>query len=393
MNKLKPLIFSVLLVSMYSCGGEVDDTAQKKQQIQEYKQEIKDLQSKVKALEQEVAQADPNYAAADRNATLVTTIPVKQETFRHFVEVRGEVTSRQNVTISAQVPAMVNRVPATKGQVVRKGEVLVVQDAETIRTNIAEVQTSLELAETRFKRQSNLWDQNIGSEFQFLEAKNAKESLERKLSTLNAQLNDYIIRAPFSGTIDEVFVKEGEMAQPGVPMVRLVSMNDMYIEADISETYLGQFKKGDSVEVVLPSLNEEINTTISAVGQVINQNNRTFTIEVKIPSSENKLKPNMLAELRLKDFEKSDAFVVPTNLIQSDNQGDFVYVAVQESGTDKFVADKKHIQRGKTYNNETMVKTGLSGDERIIDQGFRNVAEGVNVRITDNNQSLNASAL
>lgn len=396
MDKIKVLIITVLILSIYGCGNETGDLEAKKEQIQAYKEQIQELESKMKSLEEEVAASDPTFASAtDRNATLVTTIPIKETTFEHFVEIRGEVTSRRNVTISAQVPAMVVNVPATEGETVRKGEVLLTQDAETIRTNIDEVKTSLDLAETRFRRQTNLWEQNIGTEFQYLEAKNAKESLERKLASLNAQLSNYIIRAPFSGTIDEVFAKEGEMAQPGVPLIRLVSLSNMFIEANVSEAYLGQFEKGDSVEVHFPTLDKTINTTISSVGQVINQNNRTYTVEVKIPNDEASLRPNMLAELRLKDFEQQNAMVIPTNLIQNDNQGDFVYVASSTEGSDELVAEKKHITRGKTYQNQTMIESGLTGDEQLIDQGFRNVAEGVTVRIdkSNNNQSLNASAL
>ncbi|MDF9797601.1 membrane fusion protein (multidrug efflux system) [Catalinimonas alkaloidigena] len=395
MNKVRALIITVLILSVYGCSNETGDLEAKKQQIQDYKSQIQALESKVKSLEEDIASNDPTFVSStDRNATLVTTIPIRETTFKHYVEVRGEVTSRRNVTVSAQVPAMVVKVPATEGKSVRKGEVLITQDAETIRTNIDEIKTSLELAETRFDRQANLWEQNIGTEFQYLEAKNAKESLERKLASLNAQLSNYIILAPFSGTVDEVFVKEGEMAQPGVPMLRLVSLSNMFIKANISEAYLGQFEKGDSVEVHFPTLDKTTYTTISSVGQVINQNNRTYSIEVKIPGDESSLRPNMLAELRLKDFEQQNANIIPTNLIQNDNQGDFVYVASSVENGEGLVAQKKHITIGKTYQNQTMVESGLSGDERLIDQGFRNVAEGVMVRTDGGSsiQSLNASS-
>ncbi len=381
MNKFISLILTVLIVSIYGCGNETGGPEEKKAQIQEYKDQIKSIEAKIESLEQEVSESDPNFAASDRNSTLVTTMPVNNGTFEHYVEIRGEVTSRKNVTISTQVPAMVTNVPAHEGEQVKKGDILATQDAETTRTNIAEVNTSLELAKTRFDRQANLWKQNIGTEFQYLESKNAKESLERKLGTLNAQLNNYIIRAPFSGTIDEVFVKEGEMAQPGVPLLRLVSLSNMYIEADLSEKYLGQFEKGDSVEVIFPNLDKNIQTVISAVGQVINAKNRTYTVEVKIPNDEAMLRPNMLAELKLKDFEQKNAMIVPTNLIQNDNRGDYVFIAQKKENG--LVAEKVRVERGMTYNNQTLIKSGLKENSQLINEGARDVAEGTFIKLAE----------
>lgn len=355
----------------------------KKSQLKEYRNEVKALQSKITALEEEIAAEDPNFAAVNKNATLVTTLPVKEETFKHFIEVSGNVSSDRNVTINAEVPAEVTQVNVKKGDKVKKGQLLIAQDAETIRRNIAELQTSLELANTRFERQTNLWEKKIGTEMQYLEAKNNKESLERRLASARSQLDNYIVRAPFGGTVDDVFVKEGEVTQPGIPMLRIVSLEDMYIVADISEAYLGEFDRGDSVTVRFPSLNKEISSTINSVGQVINQNNRTFEIQVNLPNDEQFLRPNLLAVLEIKDYEQPDAVVIPTNLIQHDNRGDYVYIAAEtDTG---LVAEKKHIERGMTYNNETMIKSGLEKDDQLINEGFREVAEGVMIRVAEQN--------
>jgi len=384
------IIFTTVLLGLSACGddqqgGGIED---KKTQLKAYKQEARELQDKIESLEQEIASADPNFVSTDRNATLVTTAPVEQGTFQHFVEVRGSVTSRRNVTISAQSPAMVQQVSTEEGQKVRKGQLLVRQNAETILRNIDEVKTSQELAETRFRRQANLWEQNIGTEFQYLEAKNAKESMERSLASLQAQLSNYLIRAPFSGTVDEVFIKEGEMAQPGVQLLRLVSLRNMYIEADVSESYLGEFDTGDSVMVHFPSLNKNVRSVISSVGQVINENNRTFKVEVKLPDDELLFRPNLMAVLSLKDFEKQDALMIPTNLILSDQQGDFVYVAAEATEGEGYVASKQHIERGRTYKDMTVVTSGLRGDEQLIDDGFRDVAEGVKLRFAGQSEGL-----
>lgn len=383
--------FSVIcIVFLAACGGNDSDLAEKKAQLKEYKKELKNLQDQISALEDEIANEDPAFANQVRKATLVTTLPVAKKTFEHFIEVRGSVTSRRNITISAEAPAMISSLRVNEGESVKKGQILLTQNGETIRRNIQELQTSLELAETRYTRQKNLWDQNIGTEFQYLESKNAVESLESRIASLQSQLSNYIIKAPFSGTIDEVFVKEGEMAQPGVPLVRLVSLTDMYIEADVSEAFLGEFERGDSVIVSFPSINKTIQSAISSVGQVINENNRTFKIEVRLPNDVSLLRPNLLAVLRVKDYSKPNALVIPTNLILEDTKGDYVYVAKEaEDGSGK-IAAKQHIERGQTYKNETVVSDGLEGNESLIDKGFREVAEGVQIDVVEEDPGATA---
>ena len=377
MNKIQLSVWSLALLAMSACGGTDSGLEGKKSELKEYREELKELKSKISSLEEEIAAEDPTALNRDK-ATLVTTEPVPVKTFRHFLEVRGSVTSDRNITISAEAPAMVQRVLAQEGERVKKGQVLVQQDAETSRRGLEELQTSLELATTRFERQKKLWDQKIGTEIQFLEAKNAKETLERRIAASRSQLADYTVRAPFSGTIDKVFIKEGEMAQPGVPFVRLVSLQDMFIEADVSESYLGEFQTGDTVEVTFPSLNKSLTSAISSIGEVIDQNNRTFAIEVKLPGDAKLLRPNLLAVLRIEDFHQPNAVVVPTNLILSDNQGDYVYVATEQEGG--LVATKKRVERGLTYQNETLIASGLDGDEQLINQGFREVAEGMRIK-------------
>lgn len=377
MKTTKQYFLASLLTILAACGGDEGNLAEKKAQLDAYQNEVEELETKIASLEEEIAAQDSTFGQQER-ATLVTTMAVPTKTFRHFLEVRGSVASDRNVTVSAQTPATVERVAVQEGEQVRQGQLLVAQDAETLRRNIEELETSLELATTRFERQQKLWDQNIGTEIQFLEAKNAKETLERRIASSRSQLQDYLIRAPFSGSVDEVYVKEGEVAQPGTPLVQLVSLQDMFIEADVSEAYLGRFKVGDSVQVTFPSLNQSLMSTISSVGEVINANNRTFGIEVKLPNNMELLRPNLLAVLRIQDFEQANAVVVPTNLILSDNRGDYVYVAEEQDGTS--IATKRPVERGMTYNNETLISSGLNGDEQLIDEGFREVAEGIRIQ-------------
>ena len=369
-----------MLMALFAACGSESDLAEKKAQLKEYQGEVEELEAKITSLEEAIAQEDPAFANREE-ATLITTTPVTTKTFRHFLEVSGSVTSDRNVTISAESPAMVERVMVQEGEQVKRGQVLVTQDAETLQRNVEELETSLELAATRFERQKKLWDQKIGTEIQFLEAKNGKETLERRIASSRSQLSNYIIRAPFSGSVDDVFTKEGEVAQPGTPLMQLVSLQDMFIEADVSESYLGKFEIGDSVQVRFPSLNQSLMSTISAIGDVINVNNRTFTMEVKLPNDQKLLRPNLLSVLRIQDFRQDDAVVISTNLILSDNQGDYVYVAEEKEG--RLVAAKKQIKRGMTYDNETLISEGLTSSDTLIKEGFRDVAEGMSVQRAD----------
>lgn len=386
MKKIINLSFIALSLLAAACQQD-DQLAEKKEELAEKKSQMQSLKSEISELEKEIAAEDPEFARANRRAALVTTTPVMVKDFEHFVEVRGEVRSNKNVTISAETMGRINRIPVEEGQRVRQGEVLLAINANVLESNVEEIKTQLELARSVFERQKNLWEQNIGTEIQYLEAKNRKEALERQLSTLQTQLSQSVVRAPFSGTIEEVMVRQGEMASAGMPLVRLVSLQDMYIKADVSENYIGNFERGDEVEVSFPALNRTITTTLASVGQVIDPRNRTFTIEARLPAGDTELlKPNLLAVLKVKDFEKEDAIVIPTNLIQRDGQGAFVYVVSQQGEVPQ--ARKKHIETGITYQNQTLVQNGLSGDDVLVNQGFREVVDGMNLQISTEEAGL-----
>jgi membrane fusion protein, multidrug efflux system len=360
---------------LLACGGGEDaDLAEKKAQLAEYRKEADNLNARIEALEKEIAAIEPTAAESERTV-LVTTQPVARKDFAHYIDVRGSVESNQNITIAAENPGMIERIPVSEGQSVTKGQLLVQQDSEVIQRNIDELKTQLELATTLYEKQANLWQQRIGTELQYLQAKNNKESLESRLRTLNTQLSKTAVRAPFSGVVDAMLVREGENAMPGTPMVRIVNLNQVYITADVSEEYLGRVKQGDAVLVQFPSLNLEKQGKIRSVSQVIKPDNRTFAIEISISNENNQLRPKMLAVLRIKDFQQEDAVVIPTNLIQREKNQEYVYV-IKNTG-DASRAVRVPVERGPTYQNETMITGGLSGNEEIIREGFRGVAQSM----------------
>jgi membrane fusion protein (multidrug efflux system) len=325
-------------------------------------------------LEKEIAALDSGFASEQRKAMLITTTSVGLEDFAHYVEITGAVLSKKNVSISAEVSGRIQEIKAVEGMRLRKGEVLAEVDTETIDRNMEEVETQLELANIIFEKQKRLWDQQIGTEVQFLEAKNRKEILEKNLASVSTQRDRATIRAPFDGTVEEVSIRLGEMVQPGTPIINFVGESDLYIEGDVSERYVGILERGDSVEVRFPSINRELMTRITAVGGVIDPNNRTFKIEASLPQAE-KVKPNMISVIRIKDYENKGAVTVPTNLILQDNEGEYVFIVENDA------AKKAYVKRGLTYQGKTEVLEGLKGNEMLVDKGFREVSENIKVSI------------
>jgi RND family efflux transporter MFP subunit len=377
-RKLLIAILSIFIISACEMPSELD---RKMAALKKKKTELAKLKASISDLEEEIAELDPEFAKANRKATLVTTISVVNQDFESFIEVSGSVESRKNVVISAETPGLIEEIYITEGESVKAGQTLIKLNNDILMRSYEELKTNYELAKTMYERQSNLWKQKIGTEVQYLEAKNRKESLENQIKTIQSQIRKTYIKAPFTGTVDQLEAKLGQYAQPTLPLIRLVSLENLYIKADVSEAYIGLIKKGDPTTVTFASLNEEFQTKISSIGQVINRDNRTFTVEVKVPELPIPLKPNLVAVVKIKDFEASNVTVIPNNLIQKDSRGDFVFIAA--SNSENKIAKKVPVERGKTYNNKTMILKGLSGGEELINEGFRDVNDGVNIKVVD----------
>lgn len=377
---MKKIIYTIPLILVFAIGCS-SDLETKKAEVEELKTQIQDLKGQVVALEEEIKKEDPTYGKVTVNKTLITVLEVAPRYFEHKIEVRGAVESRTNVTVSPQVPGKIERVNVVAGQDVKKGQLLFTLDSDIINNNIAELKTALELATIMANKQENLWKKNIGTEVQYLQAKNNKESLERKLATAKSQLDQTRVLAPFSGTVDALDAKVGEMAQPGMPLVRIVNPNDVYISSDVSERFIGKFKKADKAEIYFPSQGRKMVSQVSSVGQVINSQNRTFEMEVYLPKLDFPVKPNQVVVLNLRDYQNEQALVVPTQLIQKDNKGSFVFEIVKDGSN--LVAKKVYVETGVTYNNETEIKSGLKANQRLANKGFRELSEGVIVSIKE----------
>lgn len=373
------IAITALAVACSAPAEKNADLEAKKKQLEQAQVDLAALKDKIATLEKEIGETDPAFAQQINKAILVTTFVAEKKPFEHKIEVRGAVESRKNILISAQTAGEIQKVHVREGQNVSKGQVLVSLNADIIRNSIAELKTSLELANSVYEKQARLWEQKIGTELQYLQAKNNKESLERRLHTTYSQLDQAIVKAPFSGTIDQLPAREGEIASPGIPLVRVVSLEDTYIKADVSERFIGKFKAGDPVEVYFPSQDKQLTTKVSSVSQVINAENRTFIVEVQLPRVDFTVKPNQVVVLNLRDFMSEAILAVPTRIIQKDENGQFIYTVDDREG--RLLAKKNHITTGITSMAETEVVTGLMGNEQIVDQGYRDLTEGVEVEI------------
>jgi len=370
--KMKKIILYILfIITVVSCNkkqqsSSLKDLKDKKAAIEK---QMDSLNKVLKDIDQKISKID-----TDSRHLIVTTITPKKENFKHYIELQGIVKADKNIEIRPELGGTIINIYVKEGQRVKSGQVLMQLDDSSIQDNIAKINTQLTLAKTTFERQKRLWAKKIGSEMQFLQAKTQYESLERNKSALLTQAGKMKIKAPFSGIIDEIFPKKGELASPQLPVIRLVNLNQVYVEADVTETYLPYIKVGNEVIVKFPSINKEVKSKISQVGNVINPNNRSFKTKIQVNNKDRMIKPNLLADIRIADFEK-EGIVIPSNLIQKDKEGNsFVFVVKNEDGVDK--AHKTIIKIANEYNHQSLIAEGLNKDDLLINKGSLIVKDG-----------------
>jgi len=315
------------------------------------------------------------------------TVPVKTmllqpAEFKHTIQVQGTIESDNNILVSPQSPGLVEKLHVTVGDVVSKGELLAELDGAILESSIAEVENGLQLASTIFERQQRLWNKNIGSEIEYLQARNNKVSLERKLATLREQYNLTKIQAPISGTVDAVLIKEGEMAAAGYGAFRIVQLSSLKITAELSENYISRLKINDIVRISIPMLGREFERKIDAVSQVIDPDHRTFQIEIKLPAQEKDIKPNMLAVLSINDYTNPEALSVPKEIVQKTGDAQFVFVAVGEKGG--WTASRRQVATGENNQEQVEILRGLISGEQVITFGYQNIADGQKIMPVDN---------
>lgn len=372
----KMMILPVLFSLMISCGKDAESLEGRKKELTELKKEISALQAKAKKLEAEINALDTTSVKGF--AVKVDTL--SRKTYKNPFQVQGLVVSDEDVVISPEMGGLIKSILAKEGQTVQQGQVLATLDGSLVSAQISELEKALELATIAYDRQKALWDQKIGTELQYLQAKNNKESVERRLQTARVQAAKFQLRSPVSGVVDAVFANKGDMAGPGAPVMRVVSTRQVKIKADVSEQYISHLKKNDQVSVFFPSLKKGSEERIQAVGSYINPNNRTFSIYITPSNATLKeLKPNMLALITAYDFTKENALSVPTRLIRNDEGGSFILVATSKNGA--YVVEKKYVEIEESFATETILLSGVEEGSLLITEGFQKVIPGDRIEI------------
>jgi RND family efflux transporter MFP subunit len=382
----KILYISLLGLLITSCGGDSKtasvDKAIASKDLTTIKASRVEIQKQYDAIGAELAKLDLAIAELDtlKKSALVTTAIVNDTIFTHYIDIQGNVDTKQNLIIYPEYSGVLTQVNVKSGQKVNKGQILARIDDGGLSNQLAQMETQATLAKTTFERQKNLWDKKIGSEIQFLQAKTNYEAQMKAVAQMRAQLGKTIVKAPFSGVIDEVITEKGQVVGPGQQLMRIVNLSDMYVSANVPESFIGKIKVGAIVDVQVKSTGKTYKGKVRQIGNYINPNNRNFSIEVAVPNSDNLLRPNQVAVLKIEDYKKANAILVPESIVTENAVGEKIIYTVDTSGKEP-KAIKKTIVVGLTSGANIEVKSGLSKGEQIIIEGARSVQNGDVVEI------------
>ncbi len=373
-------IITILTLSLvlFSCGkketnASIDDLIKSKN--------TKELQAKKALIQADIAKIDAALATLEvkkAEEALVSVATVKDTLFNHYLDIQGNVNTKENVLVQPEIPGTLVTLNVKAGQHVAAGQILGRVDDGGSSQQVASLETQYQLAKTTFERQKNLWNQKIGSEIQYLQAQTQMISLSKSVAQAKAQLSRTLIKAPFSGTIDEVYVERGQVvAASAQGLMRIVNLGNMYVSTTVPETYVDKLKVGTEVNVFITSLGKAYKGKVRQVGSFINPSNRSFGIEVAVPNPGNLLRPNQVAKLKIIDYVNKNAIVVPTNVVQEDGEHNkFVFVASEINGK-KAVAKKVLVKVGKSSDNVTEILSGLSPNDVIVTEGVNTISEGM----------------
>lgn len=378
---MKTIVKMLAVILVVSCGMSKDEMLKK--QIEGKKSKILKLENQISELEKKLTDT------TDANSKIAVNVKVmKPDTFYHYITVFGNVEADKYAKISPEMNGQITKIHVEEGQHVSKGQLLVSLNTDATVSSINEVKTNLELATITYEKQKSLWEDKIGSEIQYLQAKAQKESAEARLNMLEAQLRMSQVRAPFDGVVDKIYLKEGELAGPMIPVIEFVNLSKLTIKADVSESFIGSVHAGEEVMLTFSSLpGMKIKTKITRTSKVINATSRTFQVELNIDNPQEKIRPNMVSSIRIIDFATETAYTVPSIIIKRDITGDYLYVA-SPNEKNELTAAKKYIERGLSYEGMTMITKGLNKGDNVITNGYNLVSTGVFVDILQKGSEL-----
>ena len=313
---------------------------------------------------------------------LVSVFEVKNQAFEHFIELQGSVQTKQNLLVYPEMPGTLKRVYVKEGQAVRKGQLIASIDDGGMSSQLTQLEAQLALAKTTFERQERLWNQKIGSEIQFLQAKTNYEASVQAKASLEQQLRKSKVYAPFTGRIDKVFFEEGAVVAPGAgsALFRVVNLTEMYLEVDVPEAYVATVVNGTKTKVFIPVLNRTVETTIDHTGSFINPGNRSFKAQVQLSNENEDIKPNLTAKVQIRDYFNENAMLIPQSLLSENAEGNqFVYVIEKENN--KTVVRRRIVETGESQGDLMEVISGIAVGDRLVAEGARRVRDNQEVEI------------
>ncbi len=364
---MKKILIPVLSIAIFgACSSD------KKAELEKLEQQREEIDEQIARLRIEIG--GDTLASKEAKAMYVEASDIYYQPFSHFVEVQGLLDSEENIGIMPQTSGQVRKIYVQEGSQVTQGQLLLELDAQVLLNTIKEIETSLDFATEMYNKQKALWDEKIGSEVQYLTAKNKKEALEKKLATLKEQLDMTKITSPINGVVDKIMTKEGELAVPAMPVLRVVNLSKLKVNAAVAENYASNVKQGTDVKLWFPDVKLEVSAKISYAGKVIDPVNRTFDIVIRLDKVAGDLKPNMLAVAKIVDFQKDSAIVVPINTIRKSGEDKFVYVA--EKDNERYIARRQQIKTDIDYNGMVLISNGLKPGDKLITFGFQELTDG-----------------
>lgn len=370
---MKNILAILILTSVFLFTACKKEAADKKMQLTELKKQQADLNASVAKLEKELNASDTTKKVKSHFIQITQATP---SVFNHFIELQGSVVADEEYFLNAKVPGTITKMNLKVGDRVAKGQVVGEIDDEMLRNQISEIKKRWELANDVFQKQESLWKQNIGSEVQFLSAKNNKESLEKTMESIEQSRNHYRIVAPNSGVVDEVTMKTGQVVSPGIPLARIVNFSNLKLKTDVPESYAGKVRKGNAVTITFPDLNRDMSSKIGYIGASVNPSNRTFKVEVPLKGNESGLLPNMAGILKVADYSNPKAYSVSINILKKDLEGND-FVLIEDGGK----AVKATVKVGQYYGDKAEILSGLKPGDKLITTGFEDLSEGDVVQV------------
>ena len=369
MKKISNALLCGTILFLAGCGTKESKDA-KEQRLDSLKKVMASVQDQITKLEEDIAKTDTSKKEKLKTVELVV---LTSKTFNNYIDVQGKVDADENVSVNAEMAGTISKINVKAGDEVSTGQVMAEMDSKAMQQGLAELQGGLELANTIYEKQKNLWEQKIGTELQFLQAKNQKESLEKKMASLQQQIEMTKIKSPIGGIVDAVDIKLGQATMPGLPAIRVVNMSSLKVKAEVAESYAAKVKNGNDVEIIFPDMQDTVKTKITYAAKVISPLNRTFTVNINLDNKK-EYHPNMVAVVKIIDYTSPKALVVPVNTLQHAEEGDYVFIA---EGTK---AKKANVKTGKTYNGNTEILEGLKEGDKLIIKGFQELNEGEEIK-------------